>query len=122
MVGLGWTACAPPASGPRPLARSAPDVGKLLAMMISPLSPAPPVAPPPVPPAPQALTTSARPTRIALAASQRLCIPSSHFILGLLPSCIPCASDPRLTEERGVFDDRRELTHHRWNHQPEGLR
>src|SRR3954462_7995581 len=45
IVELSWTAYAVPASGPRPLARSAPDTGKSLARMISPLSP---VAPPPV--------------------------------------------------------------------------
>src|SRR5438067_13023616 len=46
IVAVFWTAYATPASGPRPLARSAPDVGMSLAMMISPLLPPPP--PPPV--------------------------------------------------------------------------
>src|ERR1700682_5825210 len=42
MLGLSCTANATPASGPRPLARSAPDVGKSLAMTISPLTASPP--------------------------------------------------------------------------------
>ena len=71
MLPLSWTAYATPASGPRPLARSAPDVGKLLAMMISPLS-----APPPLDGAacPHAAATIAMPARIAVAESQRLCM------------------------------------------------
>src|SRR5437879_861181 len=69
MLPLSWTAYATPASGPRPLARSAPEVGKLLAMMISPLS-APP--PPAGADCPHAAATIAMPARIAAVESQRL--------------------------------------------------
>src|SRR5439155_1603502 len=96
---------ATPASGPRPLARSAPDVGKLLAMMISPLSP----PPPPVDAGVQA-TTSVRLARIAAAESQRLCMSSSHFAISLRgPFAFPLrVAGPRLTVERRRRPSRRQ--------------
>src|SRR5438445_4675224 len=100
MLPLSWTAYATPASGPRPLARSAPDVGKLLAMMISPLS-----APPPLDGAacPHAAATIAMPARIAVAESQRLCmVPPYNAIFsdrGPLALSPRAGTGPRLIAE-----------------------
>src|SRR5713101_7169649 len=101
MLPLSWIAYATPASGPRPLARSAPEVGKLLAMMISPLS-APP--PPAGADCPHAAATIAMPARIAAVESQRLRMIPPYNAIFVRPGPValsPRAGEvPRLTCER----------------------
>src|SRR5205823_11726563 len=83
IVLLVWIAYAVPASAGRPLARSAPDTGKSLAMMISPL-------PPPVPPPCEQAAARNAPTSMSEALlSHRLDKVASLRLLHVWRSTLP---------------------------------
>src|SRR5437016_14623842 len=106
MIEYSLTAHAALATEPRPIVRSAPDVGKSLAMMISPLF----APPPPAGAWLQAAATRA-PARIAAAENQRLCIASSQwdFVVRAAPPFPIRVSRPILMVEGRRRPSRRQL-------------